>query len=78
MENSKINSKKIHTQTRHVISHSCKISSDLEARKYMNKNQEDAHHWCDTNCHTLIQKFISIKPQMGNPQTLYGNEDQCV
>jgi len=44
----------------------------------VNKNHTFAYHWCDTNCHTLIQKFISIKPQMGNPQTLYGNEDQCV
>ena len=73
-----IKSKKIHTQTRHVIDDSCKIWGHLEARRHVNKNHTFAYHWCDTNCHTLIQKFISIKPQMRNPQTLYGNEDQCV
>ena len=78
MENSKINSKKIHTSIRHTRDHSCKIWNDLDKRKQVNKNCEFAYHWCDTNCHTLAQKFISIKPQMRNPQTLYGNEDQCV
>ena len=73
-----INSKKIHIQTRHVIDDSCKIWGQLDVGKHVNKNHTFAYHWCDTNCHTLIQKFMSIKPQMGNPQTLYGNEDQCV
>ena len=41
MENSKINSKKIHTQTRHVEDGSCKISSDLDKRKHVNKNWEN-------------------------------------
>ena len=66
MENSMINSKKIHTSTRHAKDGSCKISSDLDKGKHVNKNHTFAYHWCDTNCHTLLQKFTTSKPQMIN------------
>ena len=56
MENSMINSKKIHTQTRHVIEDSCKIWGHLDVRKHVNQNWENAHSWCDTKCNTLLQK----------------------
>ena len=73
-----INSRKIHTQTRHVRDHSCKIWGHLDVRKHGNENHEVEHQWCDTSCHTLIQKIISHKPQMINPQTLYQNHHECV
>ena len=41
-KNSMINSKKIHTQTRHVKDHSCKIWSHLDVGKCVNKNRENA------------------------------------
>ena len=50
MENRMINSKKIHTQTRHVKDHSCKIWGHLDARKHVNKIRENAWSWYDTKC----------------------------
>ena len=78
MENSSIKSKKIHKSTRHTRVGSCKKSDQLEVKKHGIKNHEVAHQWCDTNCHTLIQKFITHKPDKINSQTLHQNHHECV
>ena len=78
MENSSIKSKKIHKSTRHTRVGSCKISIHLEVKKHGNENHEVGHQWCDTNCHTLIQKIITHKPHKINSQTLHQNHHECV
>ena len=72
------NSKKIHMWTRHSRVGSCKKSIHLEVKKHGSKNHEVGHQWCDTNCHTLIQKIITHKPAMINSQTLHQNHHECV
>ena len=55
-----------------------KKSSHLEVKNHGNENHEVAHQWCDTNCHTLIQKFITHKPDKINSKTLHQNHHECV
>jgi hypothetical protein len=76
--NAIINSKKIHKWTRYTRVGSCKNSHQLEVRKHVNKNLDVGHQWCDTNCHTLIQKFITPKPDKINAQTLHQNNHEWV
>ena len=78
MESSSNKSKKIHKSTRHTRVSSCKIWGHLDVRKHGNENHEVGHQWCDTNCHTLFQKIITLKPQMINSQTLHQNHHECV
>ena len=77
-ENASIKSKKIHKSTRHTRVSSCKILGHLDVRKHGNENHEVGHQWCDTNCHTLIQKFITHNPDKINSQTLHQNHHECV
>ena len=65
-KNSMINSKKIHTQTRHVIDDSCKKLGHLDVRKHVNKNWENAYHSCSTKCNTSLQKIKAHTSQMRN------------
>ena len=76
--NGMINSKKNHKSTRHIREGSCKNSNQFEFKKHGNENHEVGHQWCDTNCHTLIQKIISHKPDKINSQTLHQNHHECV
>jgi hypothetical protein len=78
MENAMNNSTKNHIQTRHTRVGSCKNSIHFEVTRHGYENQQVAHQWCDTNCHTLLQKFITHNPDKINSQTLHQNHHECV
>ena len=78
MENGTNKSKKNHVQTRHTRVGSCKNSAQLEVKKHGIKNHQVTHQWCDTNCHTLLQKFTTHNPDKINSQTLHQKKHECV